>query len=507
MTIIVSGFSPDDAVPGSYRASVFGAGLISIGSLPVKVACLGTMGSSGSAVADVDVVGPIVTEDEADGYFGTGSELATMVYAALSAGEVNVYGAPTTGPTAATGGTGVTGGIAATVTVVMSGTPSRNGTVYGRIGGKPFNFSVAASEANGTTASAMDSAVDSMIRAQATSGVNSATVTLTARDVGTRGNQLVFWWDSSDVPGLVMTVTGGTAIHSGSMVPFSGGTGTDSVGPQLTNLEGDTYDFIVPAANDTTNMGLVKAHLTSEAMPAVSHLEQAVFAIGAGYSAAASLGNTTLNAQRCTLVWCKNGENSVAWLAAKVAGMRASVVAGSPNHKWGLTPECTLVGAQPQLKQDNPGHAEQKNALNNGLTVLRTEGADLVIVRGITTKCLTSSSPDFRTRDWTDVDVTDRINREVGALWTDVTTANMWAEPNSPTGAQPPAGCITPATWNAKLLAMMKGFEADNWVYQVDTYPPASEWSTVRKCIMSAIPVYVKPKSFQLGANVNQTAA
>jgi hypothetical protein len=48
---------------------------------------------------------------------------------------------------------------------------------------------------------------------------------------------------------------------------------------------------------------------------------------------------------------------------------------------------------------------------------------------------------------------------------------------------------------------------AAGWVYLVEEHPPQSEWDNDRKCIMSAIPCYVKPKSYQLGANINQTAA
>jgi len=53
----------------------------------------------------------------------------------------------------------------------------------------------------------------------------------------------------------------------------------------------------------------------------------------------------------------------------------------------------------------------------------------------------------------------------------------------------------------------MRGFSGDGWVYLVEEHPPQSEWDNTRKCIMSAIPVYVKPKAFQLGANINQTVA
>jgi phage tail sheath gpL-like len=500
MSILVAGFAVDDAVPGSYRASVLGAGLISIGSLPVKVCVIGNKTSAGSATPDSDVVGPLISEADADSYLGYGSECATGCYAALSVSGVNVYAAPVLEPAA--------GPVASTLTITIGGATTRNGNLRGRVGGKAFACGVVAGEATTATATSLDLACKALIRAQVTSSVSSSAVTLLNRNTGARGNQLILTLDLSDVPGLTATVTIGAAVAGHTdMWTFGSGAGADSITPVLALLTGDTYDFLAPAANDTTTMGLVKTHLTNECVPGISHLENATFAINGAYSAAASLANTTLNDARSTLVWCKYGENSVAWLSAKVAAMRAAMVPQQPNFKWALTPQCVLVGAQPQMKKDNPQHAEQKNALNNGLCVLRTEGSDVVLVRGITSKCLTSTSPDFRTRDWTDVDVTDRINKEVGALWTAVTGVNYWAEPDSTTGLQPAAGFITPALWNGMLISMMADFNRRGWVYLNDIHPPQSEWDTTRLCIMSAIPVYVKPKAFQLGANINQTAA
>ena len=500
MTILVAGFATDDAVPGSYRASVLGAGLISIGTLPVKVLCVGNKTSSGSAVVDQDIVGPLTGVADADSYLGIGSEVATICYGALSVNGVNVYAAPVAEPAA--------GPVASSIVMTVGGASTRNGTLRGRIGGFAFSCGVVAGEATATTATNLDLACKQLYRAQVTSGVLSSAVTLTNRNTGARGNQIILTLDLSDVPGLTVTVTVGAAVagHTG-MWTMGSGAGTDSVANVLTAALGDVYDYIAMGPNDTTNMGLVKTHLANEAVPGISHLENAIYAICGTYAAASSLANTTLNDARSTLVWGKYCENTPAWLAGKVAAVRASIVRAQPNFKWALTPQCTLVGAQGQLKSDNPLHAEQKNALNNGLCVLRTEGSDLVIVRGITTKCLTGTSPDYRTRDWTDVDVTDRINYEVGALWTAVTSANMWAEPDSTTGQQPAPGVITPSNWNGMLFSMMRGFSGDGWVYLVEEYPPQSEWDNTRKCIMSAIPVYVKPKAFQLGANINQTVA
>jgi phage tail sheath gpL-like len=492
------GFDPSNAVPGSYRASVFGAGLISIATLPVKVLCLGNKTSAGSWTADQDIY-PVVGEAEADAGLGTGSECATVCYSALSVGGVSVYAAPVLEPSV--------GPVAATIAVLVGGIPARNGTLRFRVGGKAFAVGVASGEATTVTSVSITTAVNALIRAQVTASTSTSTSNITCRNTGTRGNQLLLWWDASDVPGLTLTVTGSTALHS-NLVPFHNGAGDDTVAPVLALMLGDTYDYIASPHNDVANMGLIKTQLAAEALPGVSHLEHAIFAIFGTYSAATPLSNTTLNDQRSTLVWSANLENTVAWMVGKIAAKRASMVGQNPNFKWGGTAQCTLEGAQAHAyKGDNPGMATLKNALNNGLCVLKSEGADVVIVRGIVTKCLTGSSPDLRARDWADADVTDYVNKGVGALWTAVTAVNHYAEPDAANGAMPATGSNTPISWNGQLLTLMRGYARNNLVYLVEEHPPQSEWSTERACLMSAVPVFVKPKAYQLGANINHQAA
>ena len=495
MGILVQGFAADNAVPDSYRASVFGAGLISVASLPIKVACLGNKITAGTATADQDIV-PITSEADADSYLGAGSECATVAYGALSVGGVSVYAAPVAEATA--------GAVSASLTIAFGGAATRNGTIYFRCGGKAFNVGVTTTDATTLIATNCDASAKGVVRAGFTSGVTSSTVTLTWKQKGIRGNHTLLWWDASDAPGVTVTVTGGTAIHS-NLVPFNNGAGADSVANVLALLTSDVYDFIASPHNDTTNMGLIKTHLASEALPGISHLENAIYAIFGTYAAATSLSTSTLNDQRSTLVWSTYLEDTPAWWCGKIAALRASVVGSQPNNKWA---GILLSGAQAHaFKGDSPNKATQKLALNNGLCVLESRGADVYLVRGIVTKCLTNSSADFRTRDWTDVDVTDRINKEVGALWTSVSTANPWAAPDSTTGNPPSPGDITPSLWTVHLANLMATANSNGWVYLNDVHPPQSEWDNGRKCIMSAIPVYVKPKSFQLGANINQTVA
>lgn len=497
MAIYVSGFDPTNPTPGSYRASVFRAGLVKLAGIPMRVCVLGNKTSAGTAVADTDIL-PIDSEATADALLGTGSECATGCYGVLSAGDATCYAAPIAEPTS--------GPVASQVTVLVGGSPTRNGTIRMRIGAKAFGVGVTLSEATTVTATSINTAVNALVGAQVTSTVNTSTATILNRNTGARGNQLLIWWDLSDAPGVTLTVTGGTPIHA-TLVPFASGAGTDSVANQLANMAAEQFDFIASCPNDATNMGLIKTHMASESTPGTSHLEHAIYAICGTYAAATSLATSTLNDVRSTLVWSTYLENSVAWIAGFVAGRRCSVVAQQPNHKWANTVECIINGAQKHaFKGDNPTPAVIKNALNNGLCVLKTSNADVVIVRGITTSCLNGTAQDHRARDWNEADVIDRVNVDIGQLWLGVTSSNMWAEPDDPTGAAPEPGVITPLLWKSRVSDYTAKRVADGWLHKVKTAenPPQVEWSEDNQCIMMALPIFTKPKSYILAANINQ---
>jgi phage tail sheath gpL-like len=498
MSITVPGFAPDDARPGSFRVSNFGAGRLSVASTPMKVLCLGNKTSAGSATADQDVI-PIGSEADADAYLGYGSECATTCYAALSIPGVTVYAAPVAEP--------VAGPVASTITLAFGGTATRNGTLRGSIAGKDFSVGIATTDATTLIATNCTLAINSLVRAQVTATTSTSSTVVTNRNTGARGNQLLLSWDSSDVPGITVTVTGGTAIHS-NLVPFTSGAGTDSVTNVLALLTADTYNYLASPHNDATNMGLIKTHMATEAGAGISHLEHAIFAIFGTYAAATALSTSTLNDPRSTLVWSTYLENSPAWFVGKIAAKRASVVGQQPNYKWGLTPICTIEGAKMHsYAGDRPGGATQKNALNNGLCVLTSLNGNVVLVRGITTKCLTGSAADFRARDWAAADVTDRVNMEMGSLWTEVSEANPYMQPDATDGSMPPPETITPSSWAGNMLGRMLELQAANMVYLVRENPPLAEWDNTRKCIMSAVPSYEKPKSYQAGVVVNQTVA
>jgi hypothetical protein len=332
-------------------------------------------------------------------------------------------------------------------------------------------------------------------------------VTLTTRSKGVRANDYICRKDLSAAPsGLTVALAGGTALNS-TMTPFSGGAGADDVTNVLALLATDVYDIQAWAQNDTTSAGLIKTALVSESGPLIMHLEHAVFGKTRGLSAATSFASSTLNAYRCSTVHLENCEASPSYIAAQAAAVRSVLIADNPNFRFDNYVLPT-VPAQ-AIKGDIPLTSELNTALNAGVTPLTTNPDGTVkIVRAIQSHCLNGSAPDYRTLDWGDVDVPDRLSKELGAQWLVFAEANQYVGPDPAAGEEPlPEGTGSPNLWNADIYEQLKIAEEANWVQDVDANPPLSEWNAAAKRIMSAVTVIVRSQNHAVGISVRQTAA
>lgn len=495
--IVIPGLTNSFKVPGAYRETKYGQGKISIGAIPVKLAVTGTKTTAGSATADQDIV-PIFSADDADTYLGTASEAAMQCYAALEIEGVTLFAIPV-----AENGSAV----AATLTVTITGTWTTGGTLTVYLAGRAIQATIGAGDSVTTAASALKDAINATDRLPMTATSSVGVVTITVRSKGTRGNDYICRKDLSAAPsGLIATLAGGTALSS-TMTPFSAGTGADDVTTVLSLLATDIYDIQAWAQNDTTNTALIKAALVSESGPLVMHLEHAVFGKARGLSAATSFASSTQNAYRCSTVWLENCEVAPSYIAAQVAAIRSIFIADNPNTRFDDF-ICPTIPAQAQ-KADIPLLSELNTALNNGVTPLTTNPDGTVkIVRAIQSHCLNGSAPDYRTLDWGDVDVPDRLSKELGAQWLVFAEANQYVVPDPAEGEEPlPSGTGSPKLWNADIYEQLKIAEEANWVQDVESNLPLSEWNSAAKRIMSAVTCVVRSQNHQVGISVRQTAA
>lgn len=493
-SIVIPGLTNSFKVPGAWRETKYGTGKNSVGAIPVKLVVTGTKTTAGSATPDQDIV-RIFSEEEADAYLGEGSEGAMQCYAALAIAGVTLYAAPVAENASA---------VAATLTITIAGTWTTGGTVTVYLAGRAIQATANIGDSPTVVATALRDAINGTSRLPFTATNTAGAVAVSVRSKGVRGNDYICRKDLSAAPtGLTVTLAGGSAL-TGGMVPFTGGTGADDVTTVLGLLATDVYDIQAWAQNDTTNAGLIKTALASEAGPLVMHLEHAVFAKTRTLSAANTFASSTLNAYRCSVAWLENSESAPSFLAAQVAAARAVLVGDNPNYRYD---NYVLPTVAPQSqKSDIPLTGELNAALNSGVTPLTTLNDGTVkIVRAIQSHCLNGSAPDYRTLDWGDVDVPDRASKELGVGWDAYSEVNPVAGPDPAEGEEtPPAGVATPQLWNAEASSILQDMIESKWVL---SFTAVSEWNDDANRIMTVANVKVRPLNHALGVSVRQQAA
>lgn len=497
MAIVIPGFVDSDKVPGSVIETVYGRGRQSLGAAQIPLVVTGNKLTGGTALPDQDI-NQIYSETDADTYYGAGSEIAMQCYAALQIPGVTLFGAPVL--------EAVTSPVSATLTLTVAGTWTTSGTITIRLAGKSISCAVSASDTATTVAANLTAAANGIPRLPMSASSVAGVVTATVLSKGTRGNDYVCVKDISSAPaGLTLTLVGGTAL-TGGVTPFSGGTGSDAVGPVLALLTTQVWDFQAWAQNDPTNAALIKAQLEAQAGPLLQHPGFAVLAKGRSTSTSVSFAQTTWNEQLACIVHLTNSETPPCQIAAYVAAIFATNVGANPNFRFMGYP-CPFIAPQSQ-RADIPGRSTLNTLLNAGVTPLTTENGVVKLVDAIQSHCLNGASPDYRTYHVGDVFVPIRISKELAIQWAIFSAANPYAGPD-PTDSQSPArsGTATPSMWIAEATKLLKDFEEINWVQDVTANPVIAEWNTTSKRIMSAVPNVVRSQNIQSGLSVRQVAS
>jgi phage tail sheath gpL-like len=498
MTINIVGFSSTAKVPGFFGETVFGAGAISAGDIPLKLLLCGTKTSAGTAVADTDVVNIFSTTD-ADTYFGPGSELAIMCYGALQNPGVAIK---------AIASAEAGGAVAATATITLTGTWTSTGTAIYRIDGIRVTAAISSTDTISSAADSIVNAINAIPSLSVTAVKGAATayvITITRKSKGLRGLQGMLFQDITQLPtGCTSTIAGGTSVTGGG-VHFVSGTGTDSVTNVLAVLATAQYDRIAAAQNDGTNGALWVAACNTQAGPTIGHLEHLIFASNASLSTAQSIAQTSLNAERAQYLWQVNGETIPSYVAATFAARRTAVEQSDPGASYD---GYVLPGVAPQSQQaDWASYPTLVSALDNSLTPVTTNAnGQSYVVRSITTKSLTSGAPDYRTLDTSQAVVPDYVRTVVRLFWETVfkvSNPKVFSDPADGERDRP-AGVATPSRWNQSIKKILLDLQDQLIISDVANNAPVSEYNSTAKRIMSIIPVIPTPSNHSTGVSVRQ---
>jgi phage tail sheath gpL-like len=273
---------------------------------PHKVMAFGIQLST-AAVAELTPK-QILSGDQADSYFGVGSQLAEMCRAFKAAnGQTELW---------ACGQVEASGGTAGTKTITFSGTSTAAGVIALYIGGRRVPVSIP----NNTAAAAVGPLVDTAIKAHRdyarmpfTSGASTTVVTLTKRWKGVMDEDVRVNYLQTDValPGITIAIATGT---SGATNP--------AISASITAIGSVQYDSFIMPHTDSTNLGLLETELLARWNGMVQKEGFAYCAVVGTYGTANTLG-TSRNSPFIRLMAANTSPTPSYIWAAAVAGVNA----------------------------------------------------------------------------------------------------------------------------------------------------------------------------------------
>lgn len=499
----IVGFASDDFVPGSIIDVVYGAGGLSAASAALKLLIVANKTSAGDATAGNPV--QVFSNGDADLRAGPGSEGARMCRFALLVPGVTLWFCAVADPA----------GTAATMTVTFTGNASSDGLDVYYIDGVRIDLNVTSGWTPTQSAAALVIAINNKTNLPCTAGNSSGVLTATMKQTGPRGNDCIVRQDVTSGPTGQSSAIAGTTV-SGLGVKFLNGATADDLTAAATSTFPGWYQRVALGARDATQLGVWETSMDQKAGPFEQRPQHTVCAVNGALAAAQSLSQTTLNNARFQLLWMQNGESDPAEMAAFVASLRAVTEQTDPNHSYSGD---VMLGVAAHFRDsDSPQRSTQVAALKTGVTPIKTENGGAVIVRSITTRCLSGSNADYRTLDTGTAYTPDFVRLALGLRWLDFKKQNPDVA-DDPAPEQPPraSGVATPSTWAAAMYQLLKEIEASpgvplyaglarGQIIDVDLpqNKPVARFDRTAKRIMSACPVVPAPKNEQVGVTVLQ---
>ncbi len=381
--ISIPGYPSTNRVPGVF--CVVDATKANTGQPSQRGLIIGQMLAAGTAAANIAVVS--AGTGDAQAQYGTGSQLSTMLerWRALDlTGEV--WCAPLAD---------AVGSAAATWTLVFTGPASAAGTIFLYIDG----FRVQVPVNNLDTATVMGASAVAAVNAFTTPGNNllslvatnapgTGTITLTARNKGTIGNQ-----------STVLLSFGGTANGEGPpgtpnvagvglTITANGGGATDPVlTTLLANLPPIPFDFIVCPYNDNTSLNALQAFLGDAAGRWNWSVQMfgGVFTAKGGSLATRTSWSTGRNDQHAAAIGAYLSPSPDWHWAVDFAAASAVSIRADPAIPIGGLAGGAQLNVVPPAPANQDTFAEQEVLLYDGMSTWIATAGVVYVQRAITT--------------------------------------------------------------------------------------------------------------------------
>lgn len=389
-----SGYSTATKTPGFVVGIEFGASGRSAGAAPMKLALLGNKLAAGTAALDTPVF--VAGTDDARTLFAAGSELFRQCKAAFDQfPRAAIYGVPVT----------QSAGVAATALLAFTGPATAGGSARVTLDGEQIEIPVAA----GDTATAIGAALAAKINAQTdwpvTASATTGTVTVTQRNTGTRGNDMLVRVELREgIAGVTVALNGGTATPTRVAGKFGAGTATvgtltDDVTNALAAMASQKYDHIAAAQSDTANWTRIRNHVNTYSGVGERKRQRAIVATPKDLASAITDAGGQ-NGLLLQIAWHYNAEQTTAEIAAQAAAGRLwgdgavgggiGRARGEEAYRAANLDGLLLATIREQYDPaDQPLGTEIELALNSGLTPLAPSPANpgyTRVVRSITSR-------------------------------------------------------------------------------------------------------------------------
>jgi len=414
-SISLTGFGINDPLPAVRLEINFGVGDASLSQGPQSVVLVGSKSAAGIATLDTEIYGPLsspalLSAEDAKTLFGPGSELARMYERFIKANpSTPVYAVAITPGESA---------VAADGDVVLTGPATANGSIKYSLSRTEFvEIGFITGESITTIGDRLEEAINAEIDWPITASNAAGTITMTAKCLGPRGNQI-----RHIVAVLPITGTGITATPTASTA-LSGGTVNDDIDAALQTIANTKFSYIVLAHADSSNITAAATYVATEALPMGGKRQRLIVASVDTLAGAIAI-TTALNFSRAELIWLEEADEQTGQLAAQAAAIYTSGESAAVFQvNWDGFPASDSQRAQwfvqAPLSGEKATVAELQAALNAGVTPISVDQQNNTkLERRITTKYQTNAAPDYRVRDAHNVSVCDYYGDKIYEVMT-----------------------------------------------------------------------------------------
>lgn len=461
--IAVTGLALSDAVPGIYPEIVFGAGASALGGTTKTALIIANKTTSGSASTAV-VYGPTTatsfgTREEAVGLFGDGSEAMRMIdrfWASNQSTPLYVICPAEVG----TAGDGY---------ITFTGTATGNGAARIWIGTTQLEVSIVSGDTPAVIAQNACNVINSKAFLPVTASVVGGAAWCVSKNKGVRANFI-------QMMAAIIGTGVGTTVTPVTDTALTHGATADDVTACLAAILATRFYYIIPAHADATNLGLIKTQVLTQAGPLVN-LRQRICAGSVDTIANAITLANALNDPRVEIGWHKNSDftpGEIASQCAAIFSLEEQSLFGSPGSAQNF--DSYGVGVQNagnwHLPADRSNTQTARSvlvsALNSGVSPITNQAHGFtMLVSGITSKSLTNSNPDYRTRDRNIVTVCDSFTDDLVQIFSD-RFSNKILGPDAPAGANVPQDLVTPRVLKASIDKLVVTYAANGLLLNPD---------------------------------------